>query len=75
MALIPSGKAFLLFEELIERLCIIAVYLDFLELREFRTIVELAELVNALIGTRSLLSELVTGEVQNLKSLGVIGLV
>ena len=72
---IPAGKAFLLLQELIERVCIVAVDLDLLETGELCAEVQFAELVNALICARCLLSELVAGEIENLESLGVILLV
>ena len=75
MALVPPGKAFLVFEKLIQGVCVFAVDLDLLESRKLRAVIELAKLVNRLVGTGSLLSELIAGEVENLKTLGVIFLV
>ena len=75
MRLIPTGKTFLLFEEFIERVGIVAIDLQFLELRELGAIGELAELVDALVGTGSLLTKLIAGKIEYLKALGMILLV
>ena len=72
---IPSGKAFLLLQELEEGIGIVAVYLDLLEAREFCAKIELTELVNAVVGARSLLAKLVAGEVEDLEALSMILLV
>ena len=72
---IPSGKSFLLLQELVERVGIGAVYLEFLESGELRAVSGLAEVVDGLVGSGSLLSELVTGKIKNLKSLAMIFLV
>ena len=72
---IPAGEAFLLLQELVQGICILAVDLDLLETRELGAEVQLAELMDAFIGARSLLSELVAGEVENLEALAVILLV
>ena len=72
---IPSCKTFLILQELIERIGIIAINLDFLKTGELRTEVQLTELMDTVIGARSLLSELVTGKVENLEALSMIFLV
>ena len=75
MLWVPSGKAFLVLQKLEERLGIFTVYLDFLESGELGAEVELTELVNALVCAGSLLSELVAGEIENLKTLAMVFLV
>ena len=72
---IPAGKTLLLLQELVEGVGIVAVDLDLLEARELRAEVKLTELMDALVCARGLLAELVAGEVENLKALGVILLV
>ena len=72
VALIPSGKAALLLEELEEGLGIVAVDLHLLEARELRAVGQLAEVVDALVRTRGLLAKLVAGEIEDFKALGVI---
>ena len=72
---IPAGEAFLLLQELVQGICILAVDLDLLEAGELGAEVHLAELMDAFIGARSLLSELVAGEVENLETLAVVLLV
>ncbi len=72
---IPSVETFLLLQELEERVGIVTVHLDLLEAGEFCAEVQLAELVDAFVGTGSLLSELVAGEIENLEALAVIVLV
>ena len=52
MALVPSGKAFLLLQELVERVGVFAVYLQLLEPRELCSVCELAGITN--IRTKSL---------------------
>ena len=71
MGLIPTGEAFLLLEEFIEGLGVVAVDLNLLELREIGAIVELAELMDAFVGAGRLLSELVAGEVEDFEALRV----
>ena len=75
MSLIPTGEAFLLLEELIERVGIVAVDLYLLELRKLRAIGELAKLMDALVCARCLLAKLVAGEVEDLKALSMVTLV
>ena len=62
----------LLCEVFVERICIGTINLHLLEAWEFRAVRVLAELVYHLIGTGTRLRGLVRGEVQNLKTLGVI---
>ena len=75
VALIPSGKAALLLEELEEGLGIVAVDLHLLEARELRAVGQLAEVVDALVRTRGLLAKLVSGEVKDLEALLMVLLV
>ena len=75
MGYVPAGKALLLLQELEEGVCIVAIHLDLLEAGELSAEVELAELMDALVGTWGLLTDLVAGEVENLKALGVIFLI
>ena len=72
---VPAGKAFLFLQEFIQRVCIFTVHLYFLESWEFGAEVQLTELVDALVCTRSLLAKLVAGEVENLEALAAILLV
>ena len=72
---VPSGEAFLLLQELEEGVGIVAVYLDFLEAWELSAEVQFTELVDALVGTRGLLSELVAWEVEDLEALSMVLLV
>jgi len=72
---IPAGKAFLLLQELVQWVGILAVHLDLLETGELRAEVQFTELMNALVGAGSLLAELVAGEIENLETLTVILLV
>ena len=69
---IPAGKAFLLLEEQEQRIGISAIDLYLLETGEFRTEVQLAELMDRLVGAGSLLAKLVAGEIENLETLAVI---
>lgn len=59
MALVPSCKALLACEELIERVGLFAVYLNLLEAWELRSVGQFAELMYRLVGSGSLLAELV----------------
>ena len=72
---IPAGETFLLGEEFVERVGIVAVYLYLLEARELCSVVQFAEVVDALVGSRGLLAKLVAGEVENLEALAVILLI
>src|SRR3712207_4851001 len=72
---VETSKPFLALEELVERVGIVAIHLKFLELWELGAVVELAELVYALVGARSLVAKLIAGEVEDLESLGVILLI
>ena len=69
MSLIPTGKAFLLFEKLEKWVGIVAVDFYLFELWKLGAVVELAKFMDALVGARSLLPELVAGEIENLKAL------
>ena len=75
MTVVPSGKTLLFAEELVERVGIRTIDLYLLEAWKLRSIGGLAELMNGLIRTRCLLSKLIAGEIENLKSLCMIGLV
>ena len=72
---IPACETFLFLEEFEEGVGIVAIDLDLLKAWEFRSEVEFAELVDALVCTRGLLAELVAREIEDLKSLTVILLV
>ena len=72
---IEACKAFLLLEILEQRISVGAVDLQLLELRKIGAIVELAELMDALISTGSLLTKLITGEVEYLEALRMVFLV
>ena len=72
---VPTSKAFLFFQELEQGLSIVAIHLDLLETGKFGAKVELAELMDALVSARSLLTKLVAGEIQNLETLSVVLLV
>ena len=72
---IPAGEALLLLEEEVEGIGIVAIDLDLLEARELSAEVQLAELMDALVGAGSLLPELVAREVENLETLGMVFLV
>ena len=61
-----------LLKELVELVCVVSIYLDLLETWELSAEVQLAELMNALVSTGSLLAELVAGEIENLETLGVV---
>ena len=75
MCLVPTGEALLCLEELIERVSVVAVDLDLLELWELGAVGELAERVDALVGARCLLAKLIAGEVENLEALGMVFLI
>ena len=45
MAIVPTGEAFLLLQELVEWVGVFAVYLEFLETRELCSICQFAEVV------------------------------
>ena len=72
---IPSCETLLLLEELEKGIGIVAIDLDLLEAGELCAEVQFTELVDAFVCTRSLLSELVAGEVENLETLSVILLI
>ena len=72
---VPAGEALLLLEEEKEGIGIVAIDLDLLEAGELGTEIQLAELMDALVCARGLLSELVAGEVENLEALGMVLLV
>ena len=62
---VPSSESLLLLEELKQGVGIGSVDLHFLEAGELSAEVELAELMDALVGAGSLLTELVAGEVED----------
>ena len=68
MALVPSGKAFLLLQELVERVGVFAVYLQLLEPRELCSVCELAEVVYRFVCAGCLLAELVAREIEYLET-------
>ena len=72
---IPACKALLLLQELEQRIGIVAIHLHLLEAGEVGTEGELAEFMDALVGARSLLTELVAGEIENLEAISVVLLV
>ena len=72
---IPTCKPLLLLQELIQWLGILAVYLYFLKAWEFGAEGQFAELMDAFVRSRSLLSKLVAGEVENFEALAMILLV
>ena len=69
---IPTGKTLLFLQELIQWFGIVAVYFYFLKAWKFCSEVQLAELVNALVGSGSLLAKLVAGKVQDLEALTMV---
>ena len=72
---IPAGKAFLLLQEQKQRLSIVTINLDLLETGKFGAEIQLAELMDRLVGAWSLLSELVAREIENLETLTVVVLI
>jgi len=72
---IPACKAFLFLEHLEEGFGIVTVNLHLLETRELGAKVELAELMDALVGAGCLLSELVTWEVEDFETVSMIFLI
>jgi hypothetical protein len=75
MALVPTSKAFTFFQEFEQWVCIVAINLNLLEARKLCTIVELTEVVNRLVSTRSLATKLVAWEVEDFETLLMIFLV
>ena len=69
---IEACKAFLLLEPSIERQLILAIDLNLAKTGELRVETQGAELLNFLVGARSLCAELVAGEVENFKPLVLI---
>ena len=75
MRLIPSGESSLLLQELVQWVCILSVHFDLLKAWEFSTEIQFTELMNRFISARGLLSELVAGEIKDLKSLRMVLLI
>ena len=75
MSLVPACEAFAFLEEFEERSCIITIYLDLLVALKFCAVCKFAELMDAFISTRSLLTELIAWEVEYLEALLVVCLI
>ena len=75
VGLIPTGEAFLLFKEFIERGSVIAIDFYLFELRKLSAVGELTEVMDTLVGAGSLLAKLVAWEVKDLEALSVVCLV
>ena len=75
MLKIETLKAFFLLQEREQWILIFAIYLYFFELWKLGAKVKGAEVVNLLLGARSLVAKLVAREVQNLKTLVFIILI
>ena len=75
MILVKALEALLCLQVGEQRRLVLAVDLYFLELGKLSTKIQGAELMNFLLGAGSLLTKLVAGEVENLKTLVLILLV
>ena len=64
--------ALLLFQVSVQRMLALAVDLDFGKLREGHVVIQPAEADDLSLGAGSLIAELVAGEVEDLKPLGLI---
>ena len=69
---VPTGKALLFLEVFEQGVGIFAVHLHLLEPWKFGAVIQLAETMNGLVGARSLLSELVAGEIENFETFAVV---
>ena len=75
MTLVPTSKALTFFQEFEERGSIVSVYLDLLVALELCAVCKLAELMNAFISTRGLLTKLVAREIKYFETLSMISLI
>ena len=75
MALVPTSKALTFFQKFEERGSIVSVYLDLLVALELCAVCKLAELMNAFICTRGLLTKLVARKIKYFETLRMIGLI
>ena len=72
MSLVPTLESLLLCEILEQGIGIRTIHFHLLESWKLRTVIHLAELMDRLVGARSLLSKLVAGEIKDFKSLTMI---
>ena len=75
VALVPTSKALTFFQKFEERGSIVSVYLDLLVALELCAVCKLAELMNAFICTRGLLTKLVARKIKYFETLRMIGLI